>query len=305
MRRLRFIPEGGALVEVTCRTLQSRFLLRPNPLVNDLVVGVLGRAQRKYPIRVCAYAFASNHFHLILDVDDALQLSRFMRYINSNLARKIGRLVDWRDKIWARRYQAIVISPEAAAQTERLRYVLAHGVKEGLVERVTQWPGVHCAQALLTGETVQGYWFDETQAYAARRRGEDFDRMHFAALETLTLSPLPCWKHLPEEKRRKLVADLIAGLEAEAAVRRQSTGSQVLGASAVRGQHPLDRPKKSKKSPAPLFHAASQAVRREFYEMYGWFAAAFREASEKLRAGNRMVPFPAGSFPPALPFVAR
>jgi REP element-mobilizing transposase RayT len=304
MRRLRHIPEGGGLVEVTCRTLQSRFLLRPNEAVNDIIVGVLGRAQRKYPIRVCAYAFASNHFHLILDVDDALQLSRFMRYVNSNLARKIGRLVNWRDKIWARRYQAIVISSEEAVQVERLRYVLSHGVKEGLVERVSDWPGAHCAQALLTGEPVQGYWYDETQAYAARRRGEEFDRMRFATLETLTLSPLPCWKHLPEEKRRKLAADLIAEIEAEAATRRQRTGSQVLGASAIRRQHPLGRPKKSKKSPAPLFHAASQAVRRELYEMYGWFVAAFREAAEKLRAGDRMVSFPAGSFPPALPFVA-
>ena len=304
MRRPRYIPEGGGLVEVTCRTIHSRFLLRPHPAVNDIVVGVLGRAQRKYPIRVCSYAFASNHFHLILDVDDALQLARFMRYVNSNLARKIGRLVDWRDKIWARRYQAIVISAEEAAQVERLKYVLAHGVKEGLVEKVTDWPGVHCAQALMTGETVQGYWYDETQAYAARRRGEDFDRMRFATLETLTLSPLPCWKHLSEEKRRKLVADLIAEIEAEAAVHRQRTGSQVLGASAVRGQHPFDRPKKSKKSPAPWFHAASKAVRQELYEAYGWFVAAFREASEKLRAGNRMVSFPTGSFPPALPFVA-
>ena len=48
---------------------------------------------------------------------------------------------------------------------------------------------------------------------------------------------------------------------------RQRTGIQILGASAVRGQHPVDRPKKSKKSPAPLFHTASQAVRRELYEM--------------------------------------
>ena len=303
MRRLRFITEGGALVEVTCRTLQSRFLLRPNPIVNDIVVGVLGRAQRQYPIRVCAYAFVSSHFHLILDVDDALQLSRFMGYVNSNLARKIGRLVGWRDKIWARRYQAIVISSEAAAQTERLQYVLAHGVKEGLVEKVTDWPGVHCAQALMTGETVQGYWFDGTQEYAARRRGEDFDRMRFATLETLTLSPLPCWKHLPEEKQRELVAGLVAEIESEAAAHRKRTGSQVLGASAVRGQHPLDRPAKPKKSPAPLFHAASKVIRRELYSMYRWFAATFREASEKLRAGDRTVSFPAGSFPPALPFV--
>ena len=272
------------------------FSIRPAPFPDGAAT------LRKYPLRVCAYAFASTHFHLILDVDDALQLARFMGYVNSNLARKIGRLLHWRDKFWSRRYQAIVISSEAAAQTERLKYVLAHGVKEGLVEKVADWPGVHCAQALMTGETVQGYWFDGTQEYAARRRGEDFDRMRFATPETLTLSPLPCWKHLPEEKQRELASCLVAEIESEAAVRRQRTGSQVLGASAVRGQHPLDRPAKPKKSPAPLFHAASKAIRRELYSMYRWFTATFREASEKLRAGDRTVSFPAGSFPPALPF---
>ena len=61
MRRLRHIPEGGALVEVTCRTLHSRFLLRPSQKLKDIVLGVLGRAQRKYPIRACAFVFASNH----------------------------------------------------------------------------------------------------------------------------------------------------------------------------------------------------------------------------------------------------
>jgi len=30
-RGLRFVPEGGALVEVTLRTTQSRLLLRPGP----------------------------------------------------------------------------------------------------------------------------------------------------------------------------------------------------------------------------------------------------------------------------------
>jgi REP element-mobilizing transposase RayT len=123
-RRLRYIPEGGALVEVTCRTIHSRFLLRPSPELNDIVVGVLGRVQRMYPIRLCSFTFASNHFHLQLDVDDARQLSCFMRYLNSNLARELGRRVGWRDKVWARRYQAIVISDEAAAQVERLKYVL-------------------------------------------------------------------------------------------------------------------------------------------------------------------------------------
>ena len=30
-RKLRYIPDGGALVEVTCRTLHGRLLLRPSP----------------------------------------------------------------------------------------------------------------------------------------------------------------------------------------------------------------------------------------------------------------------------------
>jgi len=227
-----------------------------------------------------------------------------MRYLNSNLARELGRRVGWRDKVWARRYQAIVISNEAAAQIERLKYVLAHGVKEGLVEKVAQWPGVHCVHALMMEETLEGYWFDRSQEYAARIRGEDFDRMRYATPEVLTLSPLPCWKHLPVETRKRLVADLVSEIEAEAATRRQQTGSQVLGVSAVRGQHPLDRPKRSKKSPAPLFHAASKAVRQELYAAYGWFVAAYRDASEKLRGGTRTVAFPLGSFPPALPFEA-
>ncbi|HYO55463.1 hypothetical protein [Archangium sp.] len=31
----------------------------------------------------------------------------------------------------------------------RLRYVLAHGVKEGLVERSAEWPGLTCLPQLL------------------------------------------------------------------------------------------------------------------------------------------------------------
>jgi REP element-mobilizing transposase RayT len=304
MRKLRFVPEGGALVEVTCRTIHSRFLLRPGPVLNEIVVGVLGRAQRKYPTRVCGYVFASNHLHLALDVDNANQLCCFMRYVNSNLARKVGRLVGWRDKIWSRRYQAIVISPEEAAQVGRLRYLLSHGVKEDLVGRVDQWPGVHCVQSLLTGEPAVGYWFNQTQEYAARRRGEKFDRMKYATREILALSPLPCWKHLSDEVRRQLVVEMIADIEAEAALRRQRSGSQVLGAAAVRGQHPFDRPARPKKSPAPLFHAVSKWVRQELWAAYAWFVASFRDASAKLRSGDRLARFPAGSFPPALPFVA-
>lgn len=44
----RHTPEGGAMVEVTNRTIQERFLLRPSRELNEIALGVVGRAQRLY-----------------------------------------------------------------------------------------------------------------------------------------------------------------------------------------------------------------------------------------------------------------
>jgi hypothetical protein len=177
--------------------------------------------------------------------------------------------------------------------------------------RRTLWngPGIGPASTpsgrLVEGEVLEGLWFDRTQEYAARRRGEDFDRLKYATREVLELDPLPCWNHLTaeQEQRRDRAAALVEDIEAEAAVRRKRTGIRPFGPAAVLAQDPLRRPSHTKKSPAPAFHAASQAVRRELRDAYAWFVDAFRQAAAKLRAGDRSAAFPAGSFPPAMPFV--
>ena len=92
-------------------------------------------------------------------------------------------------------------------------------------------------------------------------------------------------------------------IEAEARMARLERGLPVLGVEAVRRQNPHTRPNKTKKSPAPRFHAASKAVRNGLREMYGLFLTAFRDAAELLKAGDRTARFPLGSFPPGLPFV--
>jgi hypothetical protein len=93
----------------------------------------------------------------LLTVDDARQLADFVGYLNSNLAREIAHKTGWTDKIWSRRYEAIQVSSEKEAQAKRLKYILAHGAKEGLVARPQEWPGVHCVGPLLAGQSeVQG-----------------------------------------------------------------------------------------------------------------------------------------------------
>jgi hypothetical protein len=137
----------------------------------------------------------------------------------------------------------------------------------------------------------------------ARNRGEKFDRLQYATPETLYLSPLPCWNDLSQETWRGRALGLIHEIEEETAAHLASTGSQPLGAAAILSKDPHHRPETQKRSPAPLFHAFSAAARRELWEAYRVFVGAFRQAADKLKAGNRDAVFPLGSFPPALPFV--
>lgn len=181
--------------------------------------------------------------------------------------------------------------------------LLSHGCKEGLVERLADWPGVHCATALRTGEPIEGIWFDRTQEWSARQRGIRFEPRQFASTEKVVLSPLPCWRYLSPEQYRRLVATMIDEIETRAAAARAATGTPAFGPAAIQDQHPHDRPKRAKKSPAPLFHAFAKSARKLLLEAYSRFLTAFREAAESLKAGDLTARFPVGCFPPGLPFV--
>ena len=89
-------------------------------------------------------------------------------------------------------------------------------------------------RALLDGEPLVGYWFDRTQEFAARQRGEEYGRFEHAERETVTLSPLPCWEDLPAEEQKRRVAEIVHEVESEAAAHREKTGTVPMGAAAPR-----------------------------------------------------------------------
>ncbi len=147
-------------------------------------------------------------------------------------------------------------------------------------------------------------WFNRTAEFA-KNRGEDFGRLKYAEEEEeLVLSQLPCWADLTPEQYRERIAELVEEIESEARADREARGVEPLGVEAILRQDPHTRPNQTKRSPAPAYHAATKAARETFWEAYSAFVAAFREAAEKLKAGDRAARFPAGSFPPALPFVS-
>lgn len=297
-RRLRYLPPDCHLVEVTNRTVQRRMLMAPSKQLRKITLGALGRAQRRYGVEIHAFVFLSNHYHLLVSVEDVRQLSAFVGYFESKLAKEIGRLTGWRDKIWARRYQDTPISNETAAQVARLHYILSNGVKEHLVAHPCDWPGASSARALLEGKPLRGIWYDRTAEYNARMSKKSFRPADFATEEVVELTPLPCWRDEREETRRERVHEMITAIVASAQVDPNRMRK------VLRGVQPTDRPRPAKRTPAPWFHCASRAVRRQLMRAYSEFLGAYRDAAEALKRGELTAPFPDGCFPPPRSFVA-
>ena len=123
-RPLRFLTPDAALVEVTLRTVHGRLLLRPSRAANDLLAGVIGRAQRKYGMRIHGFAVLSNHAHFLLSPESSQHLAGFMSYVAGNVASSA--VHEWREKFWARHIVRFS-SPEEEAQVSWLTYLLGQG----------------------------------------------------------------------------------------------------------------------------------------------------------------------------------
>lgn len=295
---LRMFQDEGYYF-VTSRCYQGRLLLRPSPEVNDVVGGVLAKAvqQSANSVRLHAFTFASNHFHLLVWARGAA-LAGFMQYLRANLSKKVGRLVDWSGGFWERRYSAEPVLDDEAL-VGRLRYVLAHGVKEGLVDRCAEWPGLTCLPQLLGEARRRFRWFNWTKRWS-KRTSEDRSTgagrfaEEWAEPVELEVAPLPCWKGMGAEERRRAVQCLVEAVEAEAQVRNKPA----LGVREVREQHPHTRPQRLKRSPRPLGHASTRQALKELRERYRAFVAVFREAAARWMRGDFSARFPLFSFPP-------
>ncbi len=282
---------------VTSRTLQSRFLMTPSRKANEFIGGSLARAVRQQGVELFAYVFTSNHFHLMVRAPSAIAMSKFMQRLQSDIAVKVGRLVNWRGRFFARRYSSEPIVDEGA-QVERLGYILSHGVKEGLVSAVRKWPGLSSAQALLEGRAAsQQTWRNWTKRWkmevAEDKNVGRFSEQCPSENEAIVLTPLPCWAHLAAGQRAQLAAQLVADIDASA-----PRGRAPLGPRAIVGQDPHGRPVHTKHSARPKAHASTKALWTAAVHKYQAVLAAFREASRKWLRGFLDVEFPPHCFRP-------
>jgi len=290
--------EPRRLYFITNRTIQARFLMRPSAYVNNLIGGVLARSLDRFDVRLYAFNFLSNHFHCIIDAAEG-QLSDFLGYFESNVAREVGRHVRWRDKFWARRFSAEPILDDVAL-LRCVRYIFAHGEKEGLVDNAELWPGLTCIPELVHGVTRSFVWYDRTAQFFAKQQGAESGEEHFGTRYTLEVTPLPCWQDLDAPGRQAAARQLLEEARTEAAAARENKPS--LGVEAILSQDPHATPERPKRTPRPFCHASGREAVAAFKAAYRAVVLAYHEASQRFRDGFLDAVFPPYTYRPPLPY---
>jgi REP element-mobilizing transposase RayT len=295
-RRLRYVPNGGGVVEVTARVFQSRFLLTPSAKLDDRIRGAIGRALSRPPgVKVHAFVVLSNHLHILLSVLSAYELSRFMCELQSRISWEASRAHGWNGTVFPDRYSSIPVADDAA-QIERLRYIFSHGVKEGLVAHPFDWPGVASVHALQQQQPLRGSWLHRTALSQARARNAHVDERDFTYSYEIPLAKIPAWQSLSDDEYRRSCLEIVEDIADAWSAENERLGRSPVGAATILNQDPFAAPAKISRSPAPLVHATTAAVRKAFVEGYRAFVAAFREAAVRLRdAALAAFEFPAQS----------
>lgn len=281
---------------VTVRCFQRRLLMRPSSETNDVLGGVLARAAQRNGVELFAFVFASNHVHLLVRAPRG-NLPRFMQHLLTNVSKKVGHLVSWKGRFWERRYSAEPVLDEVAL-LGRVRYMVAHGPKEGLVRTCGEWPGLTSLSMMLDGNSRRFRWFNWTRKSKVRRSTTDSGPFseRWAEQEALALTVLPLETLQSREALRRFLQDAMRAIEAEAARMHR----RFLGRAGVLRQNPLRRARKKERSCRPPCHTSFPALLKEYLETFREFVAEFRHASDRWKRGEVNVRFPEGAYRPFL-----
>ena len=244
------VIEPMQIHEVINRTVASRYLLLTDNHVRNEIGAWLARAQRKYRVRLYAYAFMSNHYHLLAAARNEHAFADFVQYFQCNLARCLNKYRKRSGAFWARRYTAIA-TLDNASLADRVAYIHLNPVKAGMCKKPEQSPVLSSAAELLRGDKEAFYYYEVPKD--GPKKGKRVRRKI-----RIKCYVLPYYKNISiEERRKRLRADMKKHRANEPPMRERPQPKQWWGRPRTR----LERGK-----PRPLCYSVCKKTKAAYIE---------------------------------------
>lgn len=269
---------------VTRRCIGRRFLLRPDPSLNNAFLYCLARAADKYGIMVHAVCAMSNHYHLVV-TDPVGVLPDCMAWFNRQLAMCVKRLRSWDEVVWEpnKTYSAVVLVGAKEA-LDKIVYTVLNPVSAVLVPEPARWPGILSTFSLLCAGEMKA------------KRPPVWFRKSAPEEVSLLLRPPPATpdqgayrgalKALLESRQRRLRVEL-------ARQGKRFVGHRSICATPARAAPQTRKPEFGMN---PTFSALTRSAWQAASESLRAFRRAYRTAYEAWRSGVPGIEFPPGTW---------
>ena len=290
----------------TTRTRSSELWFTPSKALSDTILGYLAKYTTRDNVKLYASSIQGSHIHLLAHFPDANRAA-FMRDFNSMTARTLPRHFGKQytgGRPWGRRYSGEYIGDNAAIE-KKFFYTALQPVQDGLVEKISDWPGYNCFHDAIWGVKRKFTTTDWAAYNEAKRRnkGVPIKIADFRRTYTLQYERLPGYEHLSQKEYAKLMMVKLEERRQEVIEQRKIDGKTgFMGREAILNTVPGARAMNPKTSNPggrrPRVFSSCPERRRLLLLWYFDKYWRYKEASKRYRAGELGVEFPEGMYRP-------
>lgn len=166
----RRLEEPGRYFFLSNRTENGAFLLRPDDECCRIIRGCLARECLSNDVDLVAYAFLSNHFHIVARFPRCNR-GAFMRDFQGELAGRLNRYRDHNESVFPVPYHSEAILDDEVL-LDKIAYTAANPVHHGLVADPDNWPGASSIAGHRQDSPLVGRWLDHNEWHNLQRRQE-------------------------------------------------------------------------------------------------------------------------------------
>jgi len=310
MSRQRKLFIHGMLYELGFRT-EEGLPFPPIPLIKYAVEGIIARAQALYGVHICSHILMSNHFHLLIVVEDPAAVPQFVAYIKRETAHMVNHLLGRRRKtVWLEGYDSVpILDPEKAIQ--RFIYTYTNPTKANLEDTIDKYPNSSSWELFLKGGGEEYRYHIPRDSYPVLPEQTlslaDHEQLLADIIEnthseySLVIEPdlwLNCFSETRAADAAVYKQRIIDGVRTAEDQYRRSRTRPVLGTHALRLQS-IRTPYMSKKWGKKMICLSSLAdLRKRFIKWFQYVSKIAEEVSLKWKDGDFTSLFPPGFFLP-------
>jgi hypothetical protein len=204
-------------------------------------------------------------------------------------------------RFWARRYSQEFL-PGKADIEEYFFYIALQPVQDGLVEKISDYPGYNCFRDAVEGRTREFRVINWGQYHKQKPFNPDLSIDDCSEIVTLQFTRLPGYEHLTQKQYARYMYSELERRRIAIVQKRRSDGLSFLGPTRARlvnrGASPHRTKTSNRDSHRPRVLSICKFRRSHCLRWYFGVYFAFKNASREFRNGNLLVDFPPGTYRP-------